>query len=145
MIYNFREYDSHLICKSVSKSLAADRIKVIAKTFERYKMMKVEQLKYTDSFQFMNTSLAKLADNIGAVKCKKTNGCDHLFRMDKNRCMGHPEKYKISMSYYIKKKGYTKDQIALLLRKIFYHISISIHLIGLTKHNYHLSNILTAI
>jgi len=116
VIHNFRGYDSHLICESVSKSKSAHRIEVVAETFERYKTMRVGQLKYIDSFQFMNSSLSKLAENIGAVKCKKTNSYNHLFRIDKNHCMSSPEKYTINMAYFIK-KGYTKEQMALLLRK----------------------------
>ncbi|RIB15411.1 hypothetical protein C2G38_2192456 [Gigaspora rosea] len=37
---------------------------VVAKTFERYKTMKVGQLKYINSMQFMNNSLANLTKNL---------------------------------------------------------------------------------
>jgi hypothetical protein len=43
--------------------------------------MKVGQLKYIDSMQFMNSSLSKLAENLGSVKCKDTN-CNHFHRID---------------------------------------------------------------
>ena len=63
--HNFRGYDSHLVCESVGRSVNAHQIKVIAETFERYKSMKVGQLKYIDSMQFMNNSLANLTKNLG--------------------------------------------------------------------------------
>ncbi|PKY18201.1 hypothetical protein RhiirB3_490449 [Rhizophagus irregularis] len=72
---------------------------VIAETFERYKSMRVGQLKYIDSFQFMNHGLATLGENI-----------------DKNRCMGYLEKYKITMKHYMD-KGIPIEMIVLLLRK----------------------------
>ena len=65
VFHNFRGYDSHLVCESVGKSVNAHQIKVIAETFERYKSMKVGQLKYIDSMQFMNNSLANLTKNLG--------------------------------------------------------------------------------
>ncbi|CAG8808468.1 14619_t:CDS:2, partial [Cetraspora pellucida] len=65
VFHNFRGYDSHLVCESVGKFVNAHQIKVIAETFERYKSMKVGQLKYIDSMQFMNNSLANLTKNLG--------------------------------------------------------------------------------
>src|SRR5277367_5938269 len=65
LFHNFQGYDSHLVCESVGRSVNAYQIKVIAETFERYKSMKVGQLKYIDSMQFMNTSLANLTKNLG--------------------------------------------------------------------------------
>ncbi|RIA92846.1 hypothetical protein C1645_820151 [Glomus cerebriforme] len=64
IFHNFHEYNSHLICKSVRKSVNMHQIKVIAETFEQYKSMKVGQFKYIDSMQFMNNSLANLAKNL---------------------------------------------------------------------------------
>ncbi|CAJ0829604.1 3262_t:CDS:2 [Entrophospora sp. SA101] len=70
IIHNFRGYDSHIVCQSVAKSASAHQVRVIAETFERYKTMKVGQLKYMDSYQFMNSSLSSLANNLGAIKLK---------------------------------------------------------------------------
>jgi hypothetical protein len=91
VFHNFRGYDSHLVCESVGRSANAQHIRVIAETFERYKSMKVGQLKYIDSMQFMNSSLAKLT---------------------KNLCDNHP-----ITSQYFKKLGYTEEQLILVYRK----------------------------
>src|SRR6185436_19054783 len=80
--------------------------------------MKVGQFKYIDSMQFMNSSLAKLADNLGAVKCKDKN-CKHLNRIDDDRCIGTLANHKITKQYY-EKLGYTPEQIALICRKGVY-------------------------
>ncbi|UZO15801.1 uncharacterized protein OCT59_007216 [Rhizophagus irregularis] len=57
-----------IFCESVKRSIGAHQIKVIAETFERYKSMKVGQFKYIDSMQFMASSLANLAKNLGTDK-----------------------------------------------------------------------------
>ncbi|CAG8657722.1 10276_t:CDS:2, partial [Ambispora leptoticha] len=85
-------YDSHLVCESVGRSVNAQQIKVIAKTFERYKSMKVGQFKYIDSQQFMNNSLANLMKNLG------TN-------------------YPITSQHY---RDYSPEQIALVYHKRVY-------------------------
>ncbi|PKB96142.1 hypothetical protein RhiirA5_435370, partial [Rhizophagus irregularis] len=110
-------YDSHLVCESVGRSpikkensefvlksmenvrklsgsANAQHIRVIAETFERYKSMKVGQLKYIDSKQFMNSSLASLTKNLG-------------------------DNHQIT-SQYFKKLGYTEEQLALVYRKGVY-------------------------
>src|SRR6185312_1240321 len=92
VFHNFRGYDSHLVCESVRKSANAYQIKVIAETFERYKSIKVGQLKYIDSKQFMNNSLANLTKNL-----------------DTN----HP----ITSRHF---KEYSLDQISLVCRKGVY-------------------------
>ena len=79
--------------------------------------MRVGQLKYIDSYQFMNSSLATLAENLGSTKCKDTK-CKHLYRLDKDRCIKSLENYKITMQHYY--KNYTPEQIALLCRKGVY-------------------------
>jgi hypothetical protein len=83
-----------LICESVGRSANAQHIRVIAETFERYKSMKVGQLKYIDSMQFMNSSLASLTKNLGN---------------------NHP-----ITNQYFKKLGYTEEQLALGVRKGIY-------------------------
>src|SRR3954452_18194061 len=94
VFHDFRGYDSHLVCESVGRSVNAHQISVIAETFERYKSMKVGQLKYIDSQQFMNTSLANLAKNLGNDR-------------------------PITKKYFMN-LGYTDEQIALVCRKKVY-------------------------
>ncbi|CAJ0829006.1 14386_t:CDS:2, partial [Entrophospora sp. SA101] len=91
IIHNFRGYDSHLICQSVAKSAGVHQICVIAETFGQYKTMKVGQIKYMDSYQFMNSN--------------------------KERCFGTLEKHKITVKHY---KNYTKEQIAMVCQKGIY-------------------------
>ena len=68
VFHNFRGYDSHLVCESVGQSVSVHQIKAIAETFECYKSMKVGQFKYIDSMQFMASSLANFAKNLGTDK-----------------------------------------------------------------------------
>ena len=64
----------------------------------------------------MNRKLSTLAENIGAVSCQKIRDCNHSYKIDKKRCMGHPEKYKKCLAYF-EKKGYNREQALLLFRK----------------------------
>ncbi|CAI2195737.1 7512_t:CDS:2, partial [Funneliformis geosporum] len=74
----------------------------IAETFEQYQSMKVGQLKYIDSIQFINSSLASLTKNLGD---------NHLIT-----------------SQYFKKLGYTKKQLALIYRKgVYFYNYINSH------------------
>ena len=91
IFHNFRGYDSHLVCESVGRSANALHIRVIAETFERYKSIKVGQLKYIDSMQFMNSSLASLTKNLGD---------NHLIT-----------------TKHFKELGYTDEQLDLVYRK----------------------------
>ncbi|GBB89790.1 hypothetical protein RclHR1_01660009 [Rhizophagus clarus] len=94
VFHDFWGYDSHLVCESVGHSVNAHQIKVIAETFERYKSMKVGQLKYINSQQFMNNSLASLTKNLGD---------------------NHP-----IMTKHFKELGYTDEQLDLVYRKGVY-------------------------
>src|SRR5438552_18884594 len=78
--------------------------------------MKVDQLKYIDSMQFMNSSLSKLAENLGGIKCKDTN-CNHFHRIDNNRCFETLENHNITKSYY---KNLSLELIALVCHKGVY-------------------------
>ncbi|GBB97514.1 hypothetical protein RclHR1_00030071 [Rhizophagus clarus] len=82
------------VCESVGRSVNAHQISVIAETFEQYKSIKVGQLKYIDSQQFMNTSLANLTKNLGNDK-------------------------PITRKYFMD-LGYTEEQISLVCRKEVY-------------------------
>ncbi|GBB99182.1 hypothetical protein RclHR1_03440015 [Rhizophagus clarus] len=102
IFYNFWGYDSHLVCESIRRSVNSLQISVIAETFERYKSIKVGQLKYIDSMQFMNSSLANLTKNLG-------------------------DDYPITTEYF-KKQGYITKQISLAYRKgVFPHEYITSH------------------
>src|SRR5271170_5863082 len=72
-------------------------------------------MKYIDSNQFMLSSLAKLADNLGAVKCKDTD-CKHYHQIDKDRYIGTLANHKITKQHY-EKLGYSPEQIALVCSK----------------------------
>ena len=56
--------------------------------------MKVGQMKYINSNQFMLSSLAKLADNLGAVKCKDID-YKHYYRINKDWYIGTLSNHKI--------------------------------------------------
>ncbi|GBB85764.1 hypothetical protein RclHR1_01220060 [Rhizophagus clarus] len=103
VFHNFWGYDSHLVCESVGRLVNAHQIKVIlAETFERYKSIKVGQLKYIDSLQFMDNSLANLTKNLGGK---------------------HP-----ITSQYFKSQGYSDKQISLAFRKgIYFYDYINSH------------------
>src|SRR6185369_12686529 len=87
IFHNFRNYDSHIVCQSAGKA-GSDHISVIAENIEKYKSMTIGKFKFIDSFQFMNTSLRKLVENLGAVPCNNNECVEHESRIDKNRCMG---------------------------------------------------------
>src|SRR5438552_11456649 len=78
--------------------------------------MKVNQLKYIDSMQFMNSSVAKLVENLDGVKCKNTN-CNHFYRINKNQYFGTLENHNITRRHY---KDLTSEQIALVCYKGVY-------------------------
>src|SRR5271170_271277 len=77
--------------------------------------MKVGQMKYIDSYQFMRSGLAQLANNLGAVKCKNTD-CKHYYRIENNRCIGTLANHKITKQHY-EKLEYSPEQIALVCSK----------------------------
>ena len=131
MFYNFRDYNSHLVYGSIGRSVNTYQITVIAKTFEGYKSMKVEQMKYIDSYQFMRSDLAQLANNLDAIKYKNTD-CKYYHQIDKDRCIGTLANHKITKQYY-EKLGYLSEQIALICSKKNFHMSISIQITDLMK------------
>src|SRR5438876_3675838 len=64
----------------------------------------------------MNSSVAKLAENLGGIKCNNTN-CNHFHRINNNRYFGTLENHNITKSHY---KNLTPEQIALVCRKEVY-------------------------
>ncbi len=83
-----------MICESVRQSANALHIQVIVETFEHYKSIKVGQLKYINSMQFMNTSLANLMKNLDG---------------------NHP-----IISKHFKELGYSLEQLDLVYHKKIY-------------------------
>src|SRR5262249_7956387 len=88
-----------------------------AETFKNYKSIRVGQFRYIDSMQFMNSSLANLAQNLGGIKCKNTN-CKYLYRIDEDRYIESLENYKITKQHY--QNQFTDKQIAMLCFKGVY-------------------------
>src|SRR5438477_9447673 len=69
--------------------------------------------------QFMNSSLSKLAENLGSIKCKDIN-CKHFHRIgeiDDRRCFGTLENHNITKKHY---KDLISEQIALVCCKGVY-------------------------
>src|SRR5438552_7545592 len=64
----------------------------------------------------MNSSVVKLVENLGGVKCKNIN-CNHFYRIDNNRCFGTLENHNITKNHY---KDLTSEQIALVCHKGVY-------------------------
>lgn len=59
--HNLRNYDAHLIMQEIHH--AYGNISCIANNTEKYISFSVGNLQFVDSFQFLSTSLARLADN----------------------------------------------------------------------------------
>ena len=65
IFHNLRGYDGHIIMQTLGKN-DEEELRVIANTLEKYISFSVGQLRFLDSFQFMNTSLEKLVNNLAA-------------------------------------------------------------------------------
>ena len=61
VFHNLKGYDSHLIMKKIHK--AYGNITCIPNNAEKYISFSIGQLRFLDSFQFMNSSLAELVKN----------------------------------------------------------------------------------
>ena len=71
IIHNFKGYDSHLIVKALEKENG--RVQIIPNNMEKYISMSVGQVRFIDSFQFMNSGLGALVDNLDASDLYFTN------------------------------------------------------------------------
>lgn len=72
--HNLRGYDSHLIMQEIHN--AKGSLSCIANNSERYVSFSIDNLKFVDSVQFLNASLAKLTDN--TVSSVGINGMQHV-------------------------------------------------------------------
>ena len=89
--HNFWGYDSHPLMKVVSKFMA-DKLNCIPENIGKYKAMDVGQLRFLDSFQYMEMGLDKLVEYLG----------------------GKLKKFPLTVRYFTE-KGYSIDKIKLLL------------------------------
>ena len=64
IFHGLRNFDSHIICQQIGKFEKNGEIKVIPKYFENYTSLSLGNLRFLDSYQFMNASLEKLIANL---------------------------------------------------------------------------------
>jgi hypothetical protein len=87
VFHNLRGYDSHLIIKEAWR-MQKDEISVIPNSTEKFMSFKVGKLRFIDSFQFMGTSLEKLAENL---KSPEGDAYQHFHAMKRE----YPEHYEL--------------------------------------------------
>ena len=63
VFHNLRGYDGHIIIKEAF-NIGNDNISAIPNSFEKFMTIKIGNLKFIDSIQFLNESLDKLTDNL---------------------------------------------------------------------------------
>ena len=63
IIHNFRNYDSHLILKNMPHEYAK-RIQIIPVNLEKFTMCQLDEIRFIDSYQFLNASLDALVNNL---------------------------------------------------------------------------------
>jgi hypothetical protein len=63
VFHNLRGYDGHIIIKEAF-NIGNDNISAIPNSFEKFMTIKIGNLKFIDSMQFLNTSLEKLTENL---------------------------------------------------------------------------------
>ena len=71
ILHNLRNFDSHLILQGIGQ-IKNKKISCIPNNMEKYISFSLGNLRFIDSFQFLNTSLEKLVDNL------KADGLDHF-------------------------------------------------------------------
>lgn len=64
VFHNLKGYDGHIIIKAINSSTVTSRIECIPQNGERFLSMSFHNLRFIDSLQFLNSSLASLVDNI---------------------------------------------------------------------------------
>ena len=106
VFHNLRGYDSHLIIKQAWKITCGD-INVIPNSSEKFMSINIGDLKFIDSFQFMASSLDRLANNLYDKNDKFKN-----FNFMKKE---YPEHYEI-----LCKKGFYPYEWVDSIKKINY-------------------------
>lgn len=74
VFHGLRNFDSHIICQALGKYTG--NITCIPQNIEKYISFSFENLRFIDSFQFLNTSLDSLVENLKSDK----NNIDSKFR-----------------------------------------------------------------
>ncbi len=64
IFHNLQGYDSHVILNAMSCAKKPSSMRCIAHNMEKYLEFEIYRLKFIDSLQFMNSSLAKLVENL---------------------------------------------------------------------------------
>ena len=66
VFHGLRNFDSHIICQALGKYKG--KITCIPQNIEKYISFSVDHLRFIDSFQFLNTSLDSLVENLKSDK-----------------------------------------------------------------------------
>ena len=84
LFHNLSGYDSHIIMRGLGALECQDDINLIPYNMEKYMAFNLGPLRFLDSMQFCKSSLSALAENLGAVSCKKQDCTEksHLWKID---------------------------------------------------------------
>ena len=66
IFHGLRNYDGHLIIKSLAKKCKLSDVKVIPHTIEKFTTIYTKEFTFIDSYQHLSSSLSKLIDNLRA-------------------------------------------------------------------------------
>ncbi|XP_033761654.1 uncharacterized protein LOC117343421 [Pecten maximus] len=81
VFHNLREYDSHLIMQAIGK-IKNKEIKCIPNNMEKYISFSLGCMDFIDSFQFLQTSLDKLMENLAKEGAEKFEHMSQYFGTD---------------------------------------------------------------
>jgi hypothetical protein len=117
IFHNGTQYDNHIVMQGIGAIECKQQLNCIPKNYEKYLSYRIGNLRFIDSMEFMKISLEKFAENIGSVECKTGKSCNHLFRIDDDRCFNNVEKFNITrkhvkpelLIYYLKKGVFPYD------------------------------------
>ncbi len=79
VFHNLRGYDSHIILKQAFEICGTDKhITALLNSMEMFLPMGVGDIKFIDSFQFMDSSLETLADNLITKSIDQNEMFEHM-------------------------------------------------------------------
>ena len=101
VLHNLRGYDSHLIIKKAFEVVQGkEKIDAIPNSGDKFMTFSIGNLKFSDSYQFMNGSLEKLTESL------------------KNKTGDPYDKFEIMKAHF------SKEELELIGRKGFYPVRI---------------------